>query len=438
MNKKEKFDLANWAVDFAKKNGAKEASVSLYNYKGSDITVRKQKIEKIQESIENGLSIRLFVEGKYSSHSTNRLKRADLERFIKEAIASTKYLAEDKYRVLPNPDMYFKGDGKDLKLFDSNYDNVDPKKKIAYAMNTEAETLGMDDRIIAVTCDYGDSFLSRVRVMSNGFQGYEEKTSFSVSASAAVKSGDARPSDYDYVTSHFISDIDIKGVGKNAVKRALKKIGQEKMKSGKYPMIIENRVASRLMSAFLSAAYGSNLQQKRSFLEGKKGKKVASDKLSIVDNPLIVSGSGSRLFDGEGIAAKIMPIMERGVLKNFYIDTYYGKKMDMAPTTGGSSNLLFDHGNNDLNAMIKSIKKGILVTGFNGGNSNSATGDFSYGVDGFYVENGKVVKPISGMNITGNHKDFWNKLSEVGNDVLTDRSWRMSSLLFDDVDFSGL
>ncbi|MCP4550670.1 MAG: TldD/PmbA family protein [Bacteroidetes bacterium] len=438
MNKQEKFELANWAVDFAKRNGADEVSVSIYNYKGSDISIRKQKIDKIQESIERGLSISFYVDNKYSSHSTNRLNKDSLERFITEAIASTKYLTKDEFRVLPDPSMYFKGEGIDLKLYDASYDAIDPKTKLDIAMQVEEETLGMDDRIIAVTSDYGDGLVSQVKVISNGFEAYEESTSFYVSASASIKDANSRPSGSDSVNSHFMNKIDAKGIGKIAVKRAIQKLGQKKIASGKYVMLLENRMAGSLLSSFLNGTYGSNLQQKRSFMEGMKGKKVASDKLSIVDNPLIISGSNSRLYDSEGLAANIMPVVEKGVLKNYYIDTYYGKKLDMVPTTGRSSNLEFAYGNRDLKAMTNGIKKGIIVTGFNGGNSNSATGDFSYGIDGLLVENGKIVNPVSEMVISGNHKTFWSQLAEVGNDPITNRSWRTASMLFEDVSFSGL
>lgn len=438
MNKQEKFELANWVVDFAKTNGADEVSVSIYNYKGSDISIRKQKIDKIQESIERGLSISFYVDNKFSSHSTNRLNKNSLERFITEAIASTKYLAKDEFRVLPDPSMYFSGNGIDLKLYDSSYDDIDPKTKLDIAMRVEEETLGMDDRIIAVTSNYRDGLVSRVKIISNGFEAYEESTSFRVSASASIKDANSRPRGSDSVSSHFMNEIDAKGIGKVAVKRALQKVGQRKITSGKYVMLLENRMAGSLLSSFLNGTYGSNLQQKRSFMEGMMGKKVASNKLSIIDNPLIISGSNSRLFDNEGLAANPMPVIENGILKNYFIDTYYGKKLAMTPTTGRPSNLEFAYGNRDLDAMTSDIKKGIIITGFNGGNSNSATGDFSYGIDGLLVENGKIVNPVSEMVISGNHKIFWDKLAEVGNDPITNRAWRTASMLFEDVDFSGL
>ena len=438
MNNNDKKMIALWAVDYAQKNGAKEAAVSIYNYIGSDIEVRNQKIETIQESIESGLNIKLYVDNKYSSHSTNRIKKEDLKKFIKEAIAATKYLGEDKYRCLPNEDLYFKKSSLDLKLVDDNYKKVDPAEKIKIAKAIEAETKGYHKAINSVTGNFGDGYVHSIYVTSNGFMGERESTNFSISASASLKSGDARPSDAEWFSSHFYKDINPQGIGKRAVDRALRKLNQTKIKSGKYNMLVENRVASRLLGALLQGVDGYNLQQKRSFFEGKLNKKVGSNKLNLISDPHIISGAGSRLFDSEGLKLEKLPIFENGVLKNYFINTYIGKKLDMKPTTGSATNLILQPGTKNLNELIKTMHNGIYVIGFNGGNSNSLTGDFSYGVEGFLVKNGKLAQPVSGMNITGNLLDVWNRLAEVGNDPIMFSSRRIPSYIIEGIDFSGL
>jgi PmbA protein len=204
-------------------------------------------------------------------------------------------------------------------------------------------------------------------------------------------------------------------------------------------MIVENRIVGRtLLQPLISSLNGSSIQQKNSFLIGMDGEKIGSDLFTLVDDPFIVSGRGSRHFDSEGLATKKRTIIDGGVLKDYYIDTYYGKKLEMKPTSGDTSNVVLNPGGKDLEGLLASIDRGILVTGFNGGNSNSTTGDFSYGIEGFLVENGKLTQPVSEMNITGNFKKLWNNLSAVGNDVFEDSSWRIPSLVFDNVDFSGI
>jgi PmbA protein len=95
-------------------------------------------------------------------------------------------------------------------------------------------------------------------------------------------------------------------------------------------------------------------------------------------------------------------------------------------------------GSKDLDGLVASVDKGIFVTGFNGGNCNGTTGDFSYGIEGFLIEKGRLAQPVNEMNVTGNMITLWNNLVEIGNDTRIDSSWRIPSLLFDNVDFSGI
>jgi len=131
-------------------------------------------------------------------------------------------------------------------------------------------------------------------------------------------------------------------------------------------------------------------------------------------------------------------MIENGVLKNYYIDTYYGKKLGMKPTTGNSSNVVFRLGSRDIEEMKKSVNKGILVTGFNGGNCNGSTGDFSYGIEGFLIENGKEVHPVNEMNISGNMNEILFSLVELGNDIIEGSSFLAPSMMFEKIDFSGI
>ncbi len=438
MTKEEKYTLAKWAMSHALENGAQQVSVIVTNSKSSSVEVRDEKIDTLEQANQSSLNIRLFVDNKYSSHSTNRMKKEDLARFIEEAIEGTKYLSEDEFRSLPDPELYYKGEGKDLKTLDLEFENVDPQKKIDLAFAAEKEVLGKDDRIISVSASYYDGIDERLMVTSNGFEGDSASSYFGLNSSVSVKSNDARPESSWSESAIFFDGLKKEEVGTTALKRALDKIGQGKIQSGKMAMIVENKQVGRLLSPLISALNGSSIQQKNSFLIDKQGEKVASEKLTITDDPFIIGGRSSRLFDSEGLATQVRPVFEKGVLKTYYIDTYYGKKLEMEPTSGSSTNLVFETGNKDLQGLITLVKKGILVTGFNGGNCNGTTGDFSYGIDGFLIENGEIVKPVSEMNITGNMNQLWANIGEIGNDVNKNSSLLAPSILFEGVDFSGI
>jgi PmbA protein len=384
----------------------------------------------------------LYVDKKYSNHSTNRLNnKKELSRFIEEAVAGTRYLSEDEFRSLPEQELYYKGGGIDLQTFDAEFDSVEPQTKIDYAFGVAKEVYGSDERIISVTGNYSENLSEEVMLTSNGFEGDQKNTYFGLSGSVSVKSGDARPRSYWYESSIFHKQLVLHDIGAKALSRALQKLGQKKISSGRMPMIVENRnfanANAPLLSPLINAMNGRSIQQKDSFLIDKKGEKIASEHLNIIDDPFIISGRGSQLFDGEGLATKRRDIIAGGILMNYLIDTYYGKKLKMEPTSGSISNLIIEPGDKSLEALIASLKRGIFVTDFNGGNSNGSTGDFSYGIEGFLVENGVLVQAISEMNITGNLKELWKNLIAAGNDVYENSSWRVPSLMFTDVDFSG-
>jgi len=194
----------------------------------------------------------------------------------------------------------------------------------------------------------------------------------------------------------------------------------------------------RLFGGFLAAMYGSSIQQKRSFLSDKKGEKIGSKYLTLLDDPFIKGGLGSQLYDRDGFAAKKRDMIKAGVLKEFYVDWYYSRKLDWEPTTGSPSNLVIPPGKRSVKEIMEDLRRGILITGFIGGNSNSTTGDTSIGIIGQLFENGRPVQAVSEMNIAGNHLKFWHGLVEAANDPWIYSSYRTPSLVFKDVVVSGL
>lgn len=438
MNTNEKYTLADQVIEHALKSGADEVSVSIYDNRRTNIEIRDQQIDSLKESNRNGLSINIYVDKKYSAHSTNRLKKEDLFRFVEEAIAATRFLAEDEYRSLPDPELFYKGGGEDLGIFDPEIDTITAKAKIDLANQVLNEAYGKDERIISVSSYYSDNISNGVMVTSNGFRGDSGNTGVSLTAEVSMKSETGRPNAYWYENSLFFDRLKKTDIGAKALDRVINKLNPRKIESGKYTVIIENRVAGNIASPIYSSLLGSNIYNKQSFLIGKENQAITSPILTVIDDPFIKSGAGSRLFDDEGLAAIKRPIIENGVLRNYYIDDYYGKKLGMKPTSGSSSNIVFSSGNRTLDELIASLKKGVLITGFIGGNSNGSTGDFSFGIEGFLILNGEIVHPVNEMNITGNMNSFWFNLAELGNDNLENESLRIPSLLFENVDLSGI
>ena len=439
MTNHEKELLAQFIIDTAKKHGADEIALSISNDSGVEIQYRDGEIEQLHEAQQSGLAIQIYADHKYSSHSTNDLNKKSLERFIEQAVLSTKYLTSDPYRSLPDPDLYPKDLSKDLQLFDQSLLKLDTETRLKMVREVYEAAKKQSNQIISVAAGYSDGIMHSFRVHSNGFSAMRQSTILSLGAEVTVRDGDARPEDWYYIQSRFVDDLpDLGFVGEKASKGALSKIGQSKAPSGTYQMLVENRAAGRLIGMLTAPLTAAAIQQKSSYLEGMLNKQIASEKLTIIDDPFIPKGFASRLYDGRGIAARKRTVIEKGVLRTYFVDDYYGKKLGMEINGGSTSNLIFETGNHSLEEIAKSLNKGILITGFNGGNSNPTTGDFSFGISGFLIENGKMVHPVNEMNISGNAKDLWKKLVELGNDPYQWSSRKVPSLLFEDIVFSGV
>ncbi|HYN04350.1 MAG TPA: TldD/PmbA family protein [Vicinamibacteria bacterium] len=435
-------EIARAAMKNALAKGAKESAATVNRSRNVSLEWRDGKIEKINEATTRGLSLQLYVDGRYSQVSSSDLRPEALDTFIADSITMTRVLAEDPFRALPEPALYDGRASVDLQLDDPAYPTVTPeqRRRAAQQMEEAARAVKGAEAILSVSTGFDDTRTESFRVASNGFEGTRIDTVFFVSAQVSVKDADGRrPEDSSFGGSRFLGEVPATAVvGREAAERAISRLGAKKPPSAVMTLVIDNRAAGRLMGALAGPLSGASLQQKRSFLEGKLGQAIGSPLLDVVDDPLIPKAFGSRLYDAEGLAAKKRPVFEKGVLRGYYIDTYYGKKLKMAPTSGGVSNLAWTLGAKPQAALIKDVGEGILVTGFLGGNSNGTTGDYSLGVQGFRIRGGLRAEPVGEMNIAGNMLDLMKRLTAVGDDPWPYSSMRTPTLVFEGVQLAGV
>lgn len=433
--------IAQACIGIAKKSGAKQSAARAYRVRDVSLDYREGKVEKISESTTRGVVIQLYVDGRYSSVSTSDLRPEALQTFIDDSIALTKTIAEDPFRSLADTALYKGQSDVDLQLEDPKYGSVsaDDGRKLAKVVHDAARSVKGNESILSVTSSFSSNLVENWMVNSNGFSGASRGTSFFVSAGVSAKDADGRrPEDYDYTGSRFWNALeDPASIGASAAQRTLRRLGTKKGESAEMTVIVDNRAGGRLAGMLAGPLNGSALQQKRSFLEGKLGKEIISPLVSITDDPLIPKAFGSRKFDTEGIAAKPRVIFENGVLESYYIDTYYGRKLKMEPTSGSTSNLAWRLGEKSQKQLIASLDDALFITSFIGGNSNAGTGDFSVGVVGFMIRKGEIAEPVGEMNLSGNHLEFWKKLVAIGNDPFPYSSLRTPTLVFDKVSVAG-
>lgn len=432
-------EIALWVKDYALEQGASAVRVTLAAGVSNSFEFRDQQLDTLESSTESSLQVELFVDQKYGSFASNRLEKDDLKLLIEQGIDAVKYLGKDECKQLPNPERYFKGSDIDLNIYDPNYLNIQTDDKLAIAKKGIDEIYNQHPDIISITSAYSDSISSVFMIDSNGFEAQTDRTNYSLVVSVSLKTAtDARPEAYWYDIATHWDLLQKEGIAKIALEKALQKVGQEKVASGQYQMLLDNMTSTKLLSPIISALSGGAIQQRNSFLIDKIGKKLFPDQLTIIDKPHQKNKLGSRFYDGEGVATTERVIIENGVLKTYFIDTYNSLKLGIEPTIASSTGLCMQLGDKDHKELMSNIEKGIWVTGFNGGNTNPTTGDFSFGIEGFFIEKGQIVKPVSEMNITGNLLSLWANLAEIGNDPRKNVASQIPSLLFNDVSFSGL
>jgi PmbA protein len=425
-------------VELAKSAGAQDVWSTASQSRNVQFEYRDGKLEKVKDTTSQNLGIRIYAGGRYSSHSTTDLNPERLQGFITEAVAITGALEPDEYRRITPEALFADRPTDDLDLVDANVRSLEREQRIAWCRALD-EATHRHERVISATSGVYDGTQRTASASSNGFLDEQRSTYCWFGAEVTLRDqGDKRAEDAFYAGGAHVSDLpDPEAVGKTALDRTLSRLDAQKGPTAKATMVVDSRAAASLIGRLLGSANARNVQQGRSFWAQLIGEEAFSKKLTITDDPLIVRGLASRHFDSEGISAKALPVVENGVVRNIYVDTYYGRKGDMAPTTGSPSNRVVKLGSQSLGQLLGEAGTGVYVTSWLGGNADSTTGDFSLGLRGHMIENGEAGRPVGEMNVTGNLRDLFARLELVGNDPYPYSTTLAPSLVFADVDFSG-
>jgi PmbA protein len=431
---------AERAVAIAKAKGADGAFAWSQRSRQVSVNYRDGALEKVEESTSSNLSIEIYAGGRYSSHSTTDPRQERLEMFIKEAVALTRALEEDPDRAMPDPALFEgRADIAKLDLLDPSLEGLTPEQREEWCAAINEHMAASSDLISATSGAYNVHRVS-AGASSNGFSGAVESTDVWMGGSVVLKdTGDKRVRGGVWVGGRYLEQASMtpEEIAAMSLERAQRERGAVKGPTQRSIMVVDPRAAGQVIGYLLRPADARSIQQGRSFWAGEQGEQVASELLTIVDDPLLPRGSDSRPFDSEGIAAKPLTLIEGGVLKNLYVDTYYGRKAGMTPTTGSSSNRVVAGGDKDLAALLAEAGSGVYITGWLGGNADNNTGDFSVGCRGHLIENGQVGAAVTEMNITGNLLDLFGNLVAVGSDPWPWSGTQVGTLVFEAVQFSG-
>ena len=463
----EEMKLAEQCMEAALRHGAGQARVSLSKSTLDSYGMLNGELDKVSHSADRSVMLYVFADRKYGVFSTNMLEERELERFASQAVDSVRMLAEDECRRLPDPSRTEKDalTGRELGLYDEAYETLTPEDRYGKAA---AECIfhpggiagigsgesGISARcpdgvkIISEECEYSDSVDDCMTMDSNGFRGRHTETSFAVCSEITVGTPDGRKySGYWWDSSPFSGGLALKECSAIALDRALAGMNPRRHRSGSFNMIVDRSVSSRLVSPLVSALNSSSIQQESSFLKDSVGKRMFSGGLTVTDLARSHGRPGARLFDSEGVKTSDMDIIRDGTVKTCFTNTYMSLKMGVAPTVEGVSRPVLQpfasdpsgipSGEFGAKEIMKRCRSGIYVTGFNGGNCNPTTGNFSFGIEGFAFRNGRITHPVREMVITGDMISLWNSLLYAGNDARACTRWQIPTLCFEKTDFSG-
>jgi len=420
--------------------GAEEAVVSVSEGTHTTLQRRDGKVEQATEASTRGLAISLLVDDRWSNHSTSDLRDDALATFMARAVEATRLLEPDPDRRLPPVQECGRGVSEEtLDQLDPHFSERTTEQRATEAVELErAVAEHAPNGLVSSSTFVADGRSRAVMVMSNGFSGSHEGAWFSSGGEATLTDGERRPEAYAYYGARYRGDLPSpEAIAIELRARAHERIGSGPVASGTYPMILANHAVGRILGILAGPLSGGAIHQRRSCLADKLGETIGASCLTIIDDPTLPRGLGSRPWDSDGRVARVMPVIEAGVLKRHYINTYYSRKLGVSATTSGSSNWVVRPGDRSPEAIAAALPKAILVTGFLGGNSNAATGDFSFGIRGVLLENGAPTRSLSEMNVRGSVLDVFKRLAEVGDDPWGYSSVRSPSLLFADMEFSG-
>jgi PmbA protein len=424
----------------ARQGGASGSEVEVSEGFGQTVSVRKQQVENIEYNRDKGVGVTVYV-GRQKGHAnTSDFSAQAVRDTVDKALTIARFTASDEAAGLADAGlMAGAADRKDLDLFHPWDLPVD--EAISLARECEAAAFRLDPRIVNsdgvhAACQQSQFVLAN----SNGFMaGFPSSRHYLSCAVIAEENGKMERDDW------FASERDPKklpsaaAVGDYAGRRTLARLRARKIATTSVPVLFEAPVANGLIGHFVSAVSGGSLYRKASFLVDSLGKQVFAKGINIVERPHQAGGQASTWFDDDGVATHNRDVVKDGELQGYFLSAYSARKLGM-PTTGnagGNYNLILQPGRDSLVALIRGMRRGLLVTELMGQGINLVTGDYSRGAAGYWIENGEIVHPVEEITIAGNLRDMLRGIVAVGSDVLVRGSRSCGSILVDNMTVAG-
>jgi len=425
-------NLCEDIITQSKKQGVESAEVDISISSGKNLTVRNEDIETFEINNDKNISLTLYLNGRKSVVSSSDFSKKTIQHLIDNSLNMLKVTEQDPYFGIVEQDLHPK-QTRPVDIFYPQELSFDEMLEVAKQAESAAKSY--DEQITnseGASINYSSSIFMYAN--SNKFFGGFPGSRYSLYCSVIGSKGQTMQRSYDYSNVRDFQDLKNPiQLGEEAAKNTIDRLNVKKIKTGNYPIIFHNTISDSLINPILSAISGRNLYRQNSFLLDTVGTKIASDGLTIREQPLLPKGHASTYFDDEGVEVFDNTLIDRGELKHYLLSSYSAKKLNLSTTgnAGGTHNLIFEHHNISLAQMIKDIKKGFLITELLGHGVNMVNGDFSRGAAGLYIENGEIQHAVEEITIAGNLKDMAMDITSIANDINSNSSKYIGSVLIE-------
>jgi PmbA protein len=426
--------LAADVVERALHAGATEAEVVIREGDEFSTLVRLGQVETLKESGARGIGLRVFLgsTGSYrtANTSTSDFSDAGLTQMVRGATDLAQVTSQDPFAGLPEPGAMGQL-ANDLHLYYDDVYSLPTEQRIEYARRAEAAALSVDPRLQKSDGGSFDAATGhKVMANSRGFVGEYRRSYCSLAAMpiAQTEQGGMQR-DYWFSSARTLARLDSpESIGAEAARRTLRRLNARRVATQRVPIVFAPEIARSLIGNIFEAANGDSIYRGASFWANQLGQQVASTNVTVIDDGTMPGLFGTAPFDGEGLPTRRTVIVENGILKNYLLNTYTARKLNMqstgnasrglAGTPGiGAGNLFLENGTISPQQLLADVKVGFYVTELMGSGVNMVTGDYSRGAAGLWIENGELTFAVEEITIAGNLKEMLNNIAAIANDL---------------------
>jgi PmbA protein len=432
------FQPLDRAIEKADSGGATGAEAYLEKELGLTIKVFDGKVEKYSYSETRGMGLRVYLGDRQGRAYTSDLEASAIDEAVSSALAGAELSPEDPHRQLPDPSLLPAGCdtgaylGEDLHILGDDLERVEAGQKIEFTMDLERAARRFDPRITGVeTAAYSESTGETLLASTAGFRsGFRSSICYGYLMAIAEQDGDSQ-SGFGFTAGRSFAALDMPAAAREAASMAVDLLGARQVDTARVPVLIDNISAAEMLVVLGAAISGELVTKGRSFLTGKLGESIASERVRVVDDGLMQGGFGTAPFDGEGVAARRNLLIENGTLKTFLHNCYTASRMG-ASTTGnaqrqsfrgqvgvGPTNVFLEPGEETPDDLMSGMHRGFAVMELQGVHVglNPVSGEVSVGAKGRWVESGRPVYPVREVTIAGTMDSMLKGIVGIGNDL---------------------